>query len=58
MLTSRQKNLRRSLVSIIEEVKARLYGKDGYAIEKPISQGIEGKIPEDQGEEREDPNSG
>jgi len=26
-----------SLVSNVKEVKARLYGKDGYAVEKPIS---------------------
>jgi len=27
----------------LKEVKARLYGKDGYAVEKPVSQGIEGR---------------
>ena len=47
-----------SLVSNLKEVKARLYGKDGYGIEKPVSQGIKGKVPQGQSQEREDSDSG
>ncbi len=48
-IKSNRKYLRYSLVSNVKEVRAGLYGKDGYAVEKPISQGIEGKISESQG---------
>jgi hypothetical protein len=44
-----EKPLRCSLVITLKEVKAGLYGKDGYAVEKPISQGSEGKVSENQG---------
>ena len=40
------KNLKCSLVTTLKEVRAGLYGKDGHAVEKPISQGIKGKVPE------------
>ncbi len=42
-------NLRCSLDTTLKEVKARLYGKDGYGVEKAISRGIEGKVSESQG---------
>ena len=42
------KNLRYSLVTTRKGV-TRLYGKDGYGVEKAISRGIEGKVSESQG---------
>jgi len=47
-------NPRCNLVTTLKEVKARLYGKAGYAVEKPVSQGIKGKVPQGQSQERED----
>ena len=40
------KNLRCSLITILKELTARLYAKDGHAVEKPVSEGIERKVPE------------
>ncbi len=40
------KNLRYGQVTTLKKVRARLYGKDGHAVEKPISDGIKGKLPE------------
>ena len=39
-----QKPLRCSPVIALKEVEAGLCGKDGYAVERPVSQGIEGNI--------------
>ena len=48
MWTAGLNHLRCSLVSNLKEVKAGLYGKDGHAVEKPVSQS----------QEREDSDSG
>ncbi len=42
------------MVSNLKEVKARLYAKDEHAVEKPVSQGIKGKVSQSQSQERED----
>jgi hypothetical protein len=57
MSTTGLNHLRCSLVSNLKEVKAGLYGKDGHAVEKPVSQGIKGKVYQSQSQEREDSDS-
>ena len=49
MSTTGLNHLRCSLVSNLKEVKAKLYGKDGYGVEKAISKDIERKVSESQG---------
>ena len=43
-IKSNRKYVRYSLVTSLKEVKARLYGEDGYAVKESIFKGIKGKV--------------
>ncbi len=50
--------IRCSLAASLKEVRARLYGEDGYAVKEPIFKGIKGGVFQSQDQEAEVADSG
>ncbi len=50
--------IRYSLAASLKEIRARLYGEDGYAVREPIFEGLKGGVFQSQDQEAEVADSG